>query len=374
MTITRVTDGNTSAATNLNQLIDLMEGAESIDFLLKSLTATDFKVRLADAAAARKFIIQDSAGNTVAYIDSDGNASFTSVALSALVAPTSASPSQTAEGSLVWDSNDDYLTVGDGSSRKSFQPAGQGSDLTAAATITPTHNYHRVTGSTGISAISVMPAGFQLKLTFASTPQITHGTALKLAGAANYTVTAEETLEFECDGTNWREVGRKPVAAATSGLTYVGGDTTEYTTSSTTSTTMATIVSLSIATGVPFEIHFSYRKSTGAAAEGAFGLALNGTIVHAASYSGSSSHTTAANLAETGYAIIRVGPREANYLRSVMIQCVTDGMGTNTIQTLAESADMPTATITNLAIKGIVSSASITLGIKNVRVYTLATS
>ena len=216
MTITRVVDGNTSAATNLNQLIDLMEGAESIDFLLQSLVATDFKVRLADAAGARKFIIQDSAGVTVATIDSDGAATFTSINLSGvLIIPASASPAQTADASVVWNSAaapaGKVLTVGDGTSRRTFQPAGQGADLTAASTINPTHNYHRVTGATGITAIGVMPAGFQLKLTFASTPQITHGTALKLAGAANYTVTAEETLEFECDGTNWREVGRKPV-------------------------------------------------------------------------------------------------------------------------------------------------------------------
>ena len=227
MTITRVVDGNTSAATDLNQLIDLMEGAQSIDFLLQSLVATDFKVRLADAGGVRKFIIQDSAGVTVATIDSDGAATFTSINLSGvLIIPASASPAQTADASVVWNSAaapaGKVLTVGDGTSRRTFQPAGQGSDLTAASTINPTHNYHRVTGATGITAIGVMPAGFQLKLTFAGTPQITHGAALKLAGAANYTVTAEETLEFECDGTNWREVGRKPVVAAiTQGWTKV---------------------------------------------------------------------------------------------------------------------------------------------------------
>lgn len=213
MTITRVVDGNTSAATNLNQLIDLMEGAESIDFLLKSLTATDFKVRLADAAGARKLIIQDSAGATVATIDSDGNATFTSITLTSFVLPSAASPSQTADASVVWDSDNDYLTIGDGTSRKSFQPDGQGSDLASASTITPTHRYHRVTGTTTITAIGTMPAGFKVGLTFAGVLQLTHSTGLRLSGAANYTTTAEETIEFESDGTNWREIGRKPVAA-----------------------------------------------------------------------------------------------------------------------------------------------------------------
>lgn len=373
MTITRVTDGNTSAATNLNQLIDLMEGAESIDFLLASLTATDFKVRLADAAAARKFIIQDSAGSTVAYVDSDGNASFTSVALSALVAPTSASPSQTAEGSLVWDSNDDYLTIGDGSSRKSFQPAGQGSDLTAASTITPTHNYHRVTGSTGITAIGVMPAGFQLKLTFASTPQITHGTALKLAGAANYTVTAEETLEFECDGTNWREVGRKP--ATGSGLTLVGSDTTERTTTSTSLVDLSSVTGLSIPTDQHCVILCAFRKTTGAADDVRLALKVNSTVL-----STGISVTALNNEAGSGLLRIEIGPRSATYVGSViwLSSWVKDGGGTGKqvhgIDGSLITANVPNATITSLTIQGQTDNAAITLATDQMFVYTYATS
>lgn len=36
--------------------------------------------------------------------------------------PTDATPSQTTEGAAVWDSDDDVLTIGDGSSRKTFYP------------------------------------------------------------------------------------------------------------------------------------------------------------------------------------------------------------------------------------------------------------
>lgn len=374
MTITRVVDGNTSAATNLNQLIDLMEGAETIDYLLTSLTATDFKIRLADAAGARKLIVQDSAGSTVAYIDSDGNASFASMSLSSFVLPAAASPAQTADASIVWDSDGDFLTIGDGTSRKAFYPDTAGSDIASASTLTITDSRHRVTGTTTITAISTKPAGYVVVLTFASTPSLTHSSSLRLAGAANYTATAEETLTFVSDGTNWREVGRKPVTATSPGMVYVGGDTTERTTSSTSSATLSTISGLSIATDVPIEIHFSYRKTAGAAAEGVFGLTLNATNVQVPSTSGNSIHTSGANSAEFGYAVIRIGPRETNYLRSVTIQCTTDVLGTNTVQTLAESSDMPTATITSIVIKGLVSSASITLAIKNVRVYTLATS
>ena len=47
-----------------------------------------------------------------------------------LVSPTSASPSQTTDGSMVWDSDDNLLTVGDGSSRKVM------ADTTTAQTFT----------------------------------------------------------------------------------------------------------------------------------------------------------------------------------------------------------------------------------------------
>ncbi|TXH46274.1 MAG: hypothetical protein E6Q97_29915 [Desulfurellales bacterium] len=226
MTITRVVDGNTSAATNLNQLIDLMEGAESIDFLLMSLTATDFKVRLADAGGTRKFIIQDSAGSTVAYVDSDGNASFTSIALTSLVIPAAASPAQTADASVVWDSDGDFLTIGDGTSRKAFYPDTAGSDIASASTLNITDSRHRVTGTTGITAISNKPAGYVVVLTFASTPTLTHSSSLRLAGGANYTVTAEETMAFVSDGTNWREVGRKGSSKASGISTSVTLSTT----------------------------------------------------------------------------------------------------------------------------------------------------
>jgi hypothetical protein len=47
-----------------------------------------------------------------------------------LVVPTSASPAQTTDGSMVWDSDDNLLTVGDGSSRKVMV------DTTTAQTLT----------------------------------------------------------------------------------------------------------------------------------------------------------------------------------------------------------------------------------------------
>lgn len=119
----RVVTGDTAVANDLNQLIDLLEGAASLTeaFKLVSSSGENFIIKLADAAGARKLVIQDSAGVEVASIDSDGGASFTNVTSSgSVILPTSTSPAQTTDGQVVWDSDDNLLTVGDGASRKTF--------------------------------------------------------------------------------------------------------------------------------------------------------------------------------------------------------------------------------------------------------------
>lgn len=121
MSMSRVVAGNEASIDDLNQIIDLLQGTSGFTeaFLLRCAASSDFKVRLSDAAGARRFEIQDSAGNAVAYVDSDGNLTAAGLSLSgALVLPTAASPSQTTEGSAVWDTDDDHLTVGTGSGTK----------------------------------------------------------------------------------------------------------------------------------------------------------------------------------------------------------------------------------------------------------------
>lgn len=44
----------------------------------------------------------------------------TSLSPATLIAPNATSPAQTTDGSIVWDSDDDVLTIGDGASRKTF--------------------------------------------------------------------------------------------------------------------------------------------------------------------------------------------------------------------------------------------------------------
>ena len=67
----------------------------------------------------------------------------------ALVVPTATSPAQTAEGSLVWDSNDDLLTVGDGASRKTMVDAGSTQAITGTKTFTSSvHTTADINGGT----------------------------------------------------------------------------------------------------------------------------------------------------------------------------------------------------------------------------------
>ena len=153
---TRVTTGNTAVANDLNQLIDLLEGAASLTeaFKLVSTTGENFIVKLSDAAGIRKFSIQDSAGVEVASINSDGAATFSSVSsTSTLVLPTSTTPTPTTEGQIAWDSDDHLIAVGDAAATQLFYPGrsakphllapvhGLGTAAVARGALTPNRAY-----------------------------------------------------------------------------------------------------------------------------------------------------------------------------------------------------------------------------------------
>lgn len=135
MALSQFAAGATLAAADLNAIIDMLQGASgSTDaFLFRSSTGNDFIIRLSDAAGARQVTIQDSAGVEVAAIDSDGNLSISGTFTpTTQLLPTAAAPSQTAEGSAVWDSDDDRLTVGTGAATKVIGLSrGAGSDASA---------------------------------------------------------------------------------------------------------------------------------------------------------------------------------------------------------------------------------------------------
>jgi hypothetical protein len=81
-----------------------------------------------------------------------GTASITGI----LVIPTSATPAQTTDGSMVWDSDDDLLTVGTGAARKTLVNTDSTQTLTnktlAISSNTFTGTFAAANGGTGLSA------------------------------------------------------------------------------------------------------------------------------------------------------------------------------------------------------------------------------
>lgn len=84
-----------------------------------------------------------------------------------------------------------------------------GSIMVASATtitLPATGSYFTISGTTQIDAITASWIGRIVTLKFESTPTVTDGVSLRMAG--NLVATAEDTLTLVCDGTLWYEVSR----------------------------------------------------------------------------------------------------------------------------------------------------------------------
>jgi hypothetical protein len=155
-----------------------------------------------------------------------------------------------------------------------------------------------------------------------------------------------------------------------------GGTTTEATTTSTSATDVLTVSSLSIGVTIPLLLVLSYRKTSGAAAKVGLGLKINSTVVHEATIG--LEWTSVTDQAESGMAMFYIGPRVSNYLRGIMLYAASRVSGgaqdlVNRVQPFQEN-DMPVATITDIIIRGISGSSSVTLGVNEVFIYSLPTS
>lgn len=95
---------------------------------------------------------------------------------------------------------------------------GNDADVASATTVTPTTNTLNITGTTTINHITtnVLQGGTWLVLMFNDNVTVTHDAGsppantapILLAGAANFSATANDTLMLVYDGTDWREVAR----------------------------------------------------------------------------------------------------------------------------------------------------------------------
>ena len=115
MSLPNPSTGDVVAATDVSSIKTHLEGGNTAPWLLIAEAGSDIVLR---AAVSRAVRIQNSSSVDYVVFNSSG------VAVASLILPLSAAPSQTADGSLVWDTATDRLTVGTGSSRKVFRPSG----------------------------------------------------------------------------------------------------------------------------------------------------------------------------------------------------------------------------------------------------------
>lgn len=160
-------------------------------------------------------------------------------------------------------------------------------------------------------------------------------------------------------------------AEQAAGLILVGSNTTEVTDNSGNDANFVVISSLNISAATPILIVANLRKTSGAAASPQIGLTVNSTEVIApasATTWGSGSDTADQNMF-----VVFIGPRVTLYTGSLVAMTggSIEGFGG---KFHASIANMPTVAITSITIRGNSGSASITMGVDEVYVYTLSTS
>lgn len=82
-----------------------------------------FQITLPDNAGATTFRLNDSDGADIFHVDSNGVVTAPAgISSATLILPLSVTPAPTAEGSIIWDTDDNVITVGDGAATKTFLP------------------------------------------------------------------------------------------------------------------------------------------------------------------------------------------------------------------------------------------------------------
>jgi hypothetical protein len=120
MALSSVSAGNEVQAANINQFKEHLEGGagKTVTYLLRTTSGADFTVILGGNGTSRKLTVKDSDNSEVFKIDADGNVTVGgSLTVAVLTAPGASSPSQTAAGSMVYNTSSNKLTVGNGSGR-----------------------------------------------------------------------------------------------------------------------------------------------------------------------------------------------------------------------------------------------------------------
>lgn len=174
--------------------------------------------------------------------------------------------------------------------------------------------------------------------------------------------------------------GMKWGAAPTGALSFEGSQATEATTSSDSAVDLLTLASISITAATPFEFSVLARKTGGEVSAAGLGLKLNTTSTGEADASNThvaiwrSGHAN--EEISSGAAKCFIGPRITNYLRggTSYYSAAGQNLDRGDAGRPCKTADMPTATITQVVIRGLCDGTGITLGADELMCYERAYS
>ena len=162
--------------------------------------------------------------------------------------------------------------------------------------------------------------------------------------------------------------------------TFKGSQTTEATSTSAPAVDLLSATGLSITAAEPFRVMVACRKTAGAGGDATMGLKLNSTVVGEAVNNEYADTTQTsvwssgnANGVNSGLAYVGIPPRVANYLRAATgfftSIDVTNSTRLSNELIPAKTADMPTATITSVIIRGDNADGANTMGADELHVH-----
>lgn len=216
-------------------------------YIVKNLTTGGFPITLKTSGGTgiaipngKTSLVYCDGTNVVQAIDD-----LQSLSLSTLVLPGATSPAQTAEGSVVWDTNDDLLTVGTGAGRKTMVDLDSSQTLTNKTLTSPTVSGGALNGnftSTGINIdsntlvvdasnnrVGVGSAAPSVKFEIVGTDAAllpVGTTGQRPSGATGYIRFNTDLTSFEgYNGTAWTSVGGGATGAGTDKIFWENGQT-----------------------------------------------------------------------------------------------------------------------------------------------------
>jgi hypothetical protein len=109
MALTNVTAGNTALAADLNQYKEALEGTRTFVPTIAAAAGSDITLQLADAAGARKLIVENSGGTDGFTVDSNGVVTPTILQVTGV-----ATPADTVAGRVSYNTTKNVLVYGNG--------------------------------------------------------------------------------------------------------------------------------------------------------------------------------------------------------------------------------------------------------------------